>query len=147
MGIFPNIQPAIANAGVNAGVNPDWYNALIWMKGNTPEPFQDPNFFNELYKKPAGGKYNYPASAYGVMSWWDFGNYITEIAQRIPNANPNQSGAASAAAYFTAQDATAADQMLNQLGSKYVIIDLDMVTPIDEQLYDQNVHRCYRLGR
>jgi dolichyl-phosphooligosaccharide-protein glycotransferase len=131
LGIFTNIQPAIGTAGLGSGINKDWYGAMVWMKDNTPEPFPDTNYFNELYQKPANGVYSYPATAYGVMSWWDFGHYITTIAHRIPNSNPNQSGAASAAAYFTAQDATTADKMLDQLGSKYVMIDLDMVTPLD----------------
>ncbi|MCK4961642.1 MAG: hypothetical protein KAS19_04105, partial [Anaerolineales bacterium] len=65
-------------------------------------------------------------SAYGVMSWWDYGHWITRIAHRIPNANPFQSGAPDAAQFFTAQDELSANEMLDELGSKYVIIDFEM---------------------
>jgi len=27
---------------------------------------------------------------YGVLSWWDYGHWITTIGERIPNANPFQ---------------------------------------------------------
>jgi dolichyl-diphosphooligosaccharide--protein glycosyltransferase len=57
------------------------------------------------------------------MSWWDYGYFITYIAHRIPNANPSQAGAPDAALFFTAQDESSANQVLDRLGSKYVIID------------------------
>ena len=62
------------------------------------------------------------------MSWWDYGYWITSIAHRIPNASPNgQAGAKNAGSYFTAQDESSANQVLNKLGSKYVIIDDSMM--------------------
>jgi dolichyl-phosphooligosaccharide-protein glycotransferase len=132
LGIYPNLPQALLAAGTNSGINKNWHDALVWMKGNTPEPFNNPNAFNELYRKPAAGQnYPYPGSAYGVMTWWDIGHYVTEIAHRIPNSNPNQSGAISAAQYFTATNEAEADQILDRLGSRYVIVDLDMATPFE----------------
>jgi oligosaccharyl transferase (archaeosortase A-associated) len=131
LGIFPNIQLSIMVSGINSGVSNEWYDALTWMKTNTPEPFQDNGYFNKLYQKPASGRYNYPSSAYGVLSWWDYGHYITQIAQRIPNSNPNQSGASSVATFLTAQNEGTADKLLDQMGTRYVMIDLNMVTPYD----------------
>ncbi len=126
---YPNIGPAINRVESNTGVPPDWHEALVWMGQNTPDPFQNPDFYNALYRSPPDGQaYSYPASAYGVMSWWDYGYWITSIAHRIPNASPNgQAGAANAGLFFTAQDESSANQILDSLGSKYVIIDSSMV--------------------
>src|SRR5262249_39557140 len=44
-------------------------------------------------------------------------------ARRIPNANPTQWGAREAALFFTAQDESSANQWLDKLGSRYVIVD------------------------
>jgi dolichyl-phosphooligosaccharide-protein glycotransferase len=130
MGIFPDIKPAIATASTNAGTNDDWRSSLIWMKENTPEPFTDPNYFSALYKEPEKGQnYKYPASAYGVLAWWDYGHMITEFAHRIPNSNPTQAGADSTARYFLSQDETTGDFKLNGMGSKYIIIDNDVAIP------------------
>ena len=69
-----------------------WQSSLTWLKENSPDPFADPDFYYELYQpSPAGESYQYPETAYGVMSWWDYGYWITRIAHRLPNANPGQS--------------------------------------------------------
>jgi oligosaccharyl transferase (archaeosortase A-associated) len=126
---YPNIGLAIDRVSANTGVDPDWHDALVWMGQNTPKPFQNPDSYYALYQSPPSGQsYDYPASAYGVMSWWDYGYWITSIAHRIPNASPNgQNGAVNAGLFFTAQDESSANQLLDELGSKYVIIDSSMV--------------------
>jgi oligosaccharyl transferase (archaeosortase A-associated) len=116
---MPTVQPTTID---------QWHDALLWMRDNTPDPFQDPDFYYQLYQTPAGGQYDYPESAYGVMSWWDYGHWITAIAHRIPNANPFQSGAVDAGLFFTCQNETEANAMLDKLGSKYIIIDYEMAT-------------------
>lgn len=126
---YPNIGPAIDRVKANTGVDSDWHEALVWMRGNTPDPFNNPDFYYEIPPRPpAGEAYQYPDSAYGVMSWWDYGYSITYIAHRIPNANPSQSGAPDAALFFTAQDEASGSQVLDRLGSKYVIIDYSMAS-------------------
>ncbi len=105
----------------------DWHDSLVWMRDNTPDPFEDPDFYYQLYERPPSGEYYpYPESAYGVMSWWDYGHWITAIAHRIPNSNPFQAGAVSAGLFFTSQNETEANEMLDKLGSKYIIIDYEM---------------------
>jgi oligosaccharyl transferase (archaeosortase A-associated) len=127
LAFYPNIGRATSKGMVFPGPSEDWHSALVWMRENTPDPFQNPDFYYELYERPARGEsYNYPSSAYGVMSWWDYGHWITAIAHRIPNANPFQAGVGSAAHFFTAQDVSSASTILDRLGSKYVIIDQDM---------------------
>jgi dolichyl-phosphooligosaccharide-protein glycotransferase len=126
---FPNItQDTTVYKGVPAPDN-DWHESLLWMRNNTPEPFSDPDFYYAQYDKPAPGHpYSYPASAYGVMSWWDYGHWITEIAHRIPNSNAFQDGAVEAAIYFTRPAEGDANGIMDRLGSKYVIIDRAMAT-------------------
>ncbi|GAG63582.1 unnamed protein product, partial [marine sediment metagenome] len=93
---------------------------------NSPEPFDDPDFYYELY--PPRDEFEYPETAYGVMSWWDYGYFIMQISHRIPNANPGQVGAVEAGKFFTAQNESSANSLADELGSKYVVIDYDMPT-------------------
>jgi dolichyl-phosphooligosaccharide-protein glycotransferase len=124
-GIFPNIKPAISIAGSNAGINVEWRNALLWMKSNTPNPFQSDDYYYQQYKTP----YTYPSSAYGVLAWWDYGHLITQIGHRIPNANPTQAGAGSAGQYFVTENVKDAANQLAQMGTRYIIIDFDIAVP------------------
>jgi len=126
-----------------------WQTSLSWMRENTPEPLGNPDSYYQLetsdqYRSlswmhdyipnPSGnaevysqheGSYPYPESAYGVMSWWDYGYWITRIAHRIPNANPGQDPRAlsSVASFFTSRDEIAADKIAQELGSSYIVID------------------------
>jgi oligosaccharyl transferase (archaeosortase A-associated) len=112
----------------------DWYSATSWLQQtnnstgqpNTPDPFGDPDFYYQLY--PPKSEYQYPSTAYGVMSWWDYGYFIMQIGHRIPNANPGQTGASRAGEYFTATNVSEADQIADKAGTKYVMIDYLMAT-------------------
>jgi len=122
---FPNIPQAKALAGSpNYVMDKGWYTSLLWLRDNSPEPFGDPDFYYELYKTP----FQYPESAYGVMSWWDYGYFIMQIAHRIPNANPGQAGAVQAGQFFTAQNESSANEVADKEGTKYVVIDHMMPT-------------------
>ena len=114
-----------AQADIGRGrMGPDWYGALMWMRNNTPDPFGDPDYYYALYQSPPPGEdFNYPPTAYGVMSWWDYGHIITRIAHRIPCANPFQQGATIAGTYLISQNETSANQIMDELGAKYVVID------------------------
>jgi len=119
------------------GVSYEWYQTLLWMRDNTPDPQGSPvsaslDFNNGFYQKPADGTpYPYPASAYGVMSWWDYGHIITYIAHRIPNANPFQAGVSDdnntrgAAPFFLATTEDKGYANLQALGSRYVVMDFN----------------------
>ncbi|MFO7772520.1 MAG: oligosaccharyl transferase, archaeosortase A system-associated [Dehalococcoidia bacterium] len=103
-----------------------WYTSLVWLRDNSPEPFPDPDFYYQLY--PSRAEFEYPETAYGVMSWWDYGYFIMQIARRIPNANPGQAGAIQAGQFFTSQNETAANAIADDRSSKYVVIDHTMPT-------------------
>jgi oligosaccharyl transferase (archaeosortase A-associated) len=127
---FPNIPLAKTLASSqNSIMNEGWCSSLLWLKDNSPEPFGDPDFYYELY--PPQDEFEYPETAYGVMSWWDYGYFIMQIAHRIPNANPGQAGAVQAGQFFTAQNESSALEIVDQydLRTKYVVIDYAMATP------------------
>jgi asparagine N-glycosylation enzyme membrane subunit Stt3 len=123
---FPNIGRVEALAGQQYIMTRGWYNSMLWLKDNSPEPFGDPEFYYELY--PPREEFEYPETAYSVMSWWDYGYFIMQIAHRIPNANPGQAGAVQAGKFFTAQNESSANQVADELGVKYVVIDNAMAT-------------------
>jgi len=126
---YPNIDKLETLAKTpNYIMNEGWYSSLQWLgeSDNSPEPFGDPEFYYELY--PPRDEFEYPETAYGVMSWWDYGYFIMQIAHRIPNANPGQAGAVQAGQFFTAQNESSANELADELGLKYVVIDYAMAT-------------------
>lgn len=122
---FPNIGSAI-NTAKSARFAPSdaWCESLSWFRDNTPEPFGNPDFYYQLYEPPPPGEsYKYPESTYGVMVWRDYGHLITRMAHRIPICNPFGQGDSEAGQFFIAQDEASADQIMNDLGGKYVVVD------------------------
>lgn len=108
-----------------------WQSSLLWLKDNTPEPFGDDSFYYKLYPTPPlGTRYYYPESIYGVTAWWDYGYWITRIAHRVPTANPGQSPGEiiDTAQFFLSQEETPAREIMQKLGSSYVIIDYTTAT-------------------
>jgi len=114
-----------------------WYPMLDWMQHNTP---QEGNFggANNAAQLPYYGTFHrtndfaYPNGSYGVMSWWDYGHWITVLGRRIPDANPFQGGASYAANFLLAQNETHANQVLDSKGApnertRYVAVDWKMV--------------------
>jgi dolichyl-diphosphooligosaccharide--protein glycosyltransferase len=127
--------------------NEPWMDACLWLKSNTPDPGMD---YNAIYEAPKTGEsFQYPDTAYGVMSWWDYGHYIETIGHRMPNANPFQAGIGGrrvslnetnqpgAASFFTAQSEEEAnkvlesvDPRLDKAGARYIVSDAKMATTI-----------------
>ena len=123
LAFFPNIDKANAIASRPPLITQGWYSSLVWLKDNSPEPFEDADFYYERYETP----FHYPETAYSVMSWWDYGHWITRIAHRIPVSNPFQQGAPEAGRFFIAQEEDSANQA-SELGVRYVVIDHLMPT-------------------
>jgi len=129
---------ALKQAKYTGGPGAQWYNSLEWMRYNTPDPAPDPavfSYYGPYVRPPRGEPYPYPDTAYGVMSWWDYGFWIETIGHRIPNANPFQSGVGGgeeqrpgAATFFTAESEAEANEIADTLGVKYVVSDVEMAT-------------------
>jgi oligosaccharyl transferase (archaeosortase A-associated) len=133
--IFPTAT-AVAQQNQAPGGVTGWQGSLEWMEENTPaegqfgNPDGDPMTYYGTFDRTED--YDYPEGAYGVMSWWDYGHWITNIGERIPNANPFQQGATDAARFLLAQDETEAAAVLQEVDeddatTRYVMIDSQMV--------------------
>ena len=130
--VLPPMTTSLKVAKYTGGVPYDWIESLEWMRYNTPDPGVD---YYGIYETPPDGEdYDYPESAYGVMSWWDYGHWITTIAHRIPNANPFQagiggpigSGIPGACNFFIVRNEAEANKVADALGVRYVIGDIQM---------------------
>lgn len=113
---------AVASSG-GIRMNPDWRESLEWMEMHTPDPGIE---YLRIYDE---NTFKYPDTAYGVMSWWDYGHLITYIAKRIPNANPFQSGVAGengAATFFLSETEERNTAIADTLGVRYVVTDIEM---------------------
>ena len=136
-GVSSSTAASVGNNSGPGGIT-GWDSMLTWMNDNTPEEgnFGGANNADQLpyygtYSKT--DDYQYPDGAYGVMSWWDYGHWITLQAERIPDANPFQQGATTAANYLLAQNESAANGILDNLGSpgedtRYVAVDWQMAS-------------------
>ena len=119
-----------------------WDDSLDWMAEDTPYPGELEGHDNRLeyygtVEQPPDGNYEYPEGTYGVMSWWDYGHWITVQGERIPYANPFQNNANEAANYLLAADEQQAAGVLDRLNepneataqTRYVMVDWQMVNP------------------
>ncbi|QKY21480.1 oligosaccharyl transferase, archaeosortase A system-associated [Halolamina sp. CBA1230] len=115
-----------------------WQGTFDWMQNNTPEEgnlggagnAEDMDYYGAYEKTD---DFEYPDGAYGVMSWWDYGHWITTQSQRIPNANPFQQGATNAANYLLAPNESQAQDVLDRRAqpgeqTRYVMIDYQMAS-------------------
>lgn len=101
---------------------PDWQEAMTWLRINTPEPYGDEGYYYQLVNEPS-------VPDYTVLSWWDYGYWITRIAHRIPNVNPSQDAALQkqVASILLSRNDTEATSELLRLKTRYIIIDSQMV--------------------
>jgi len=143
--VFPVYGSAMELTTGTGGPDGNWIEACLWLKSNTPDPGMD---YNAVYEAPEDGEtFDYPDTAYGVMSWWDYGHWIETIGYRLPNANPFQAGIGGrrgsieeenkpgSSTFFTAQSEEEATQVLeavdpdpDKAGARYVISDVEMAT-------------------
>jgi len=145
--IYPVYGSAMQQATGSVDPPDAWIEAGQWLRANTPDPGMD---YNGIYDPPKNGQiFNYPDTAYGVMSWWDYGDWIEIFGHRMPNANPMQEGiggrrgsinetnAPGAASFFTApseKEATtilkAIDPRQDKMGARYIMSDERMAVDI-----------------
>ena len=95
----------------------DWNDACLWVNNHTPAT-------SFTYSADIG---THPE--YGIMSWWDYGNYILYRAQRPAVANNFQTGIENASRFFIAPNETAADAIMDNCSARYVMADNRMGSP------------------
>ena len=94
-------------------VSGDWLETLDWMEKNTPAT--------------AGYEAPFRAAEYGILSWWDYGNWILYLSERPVVANNFQAGARDAALFFLSEDEVEAVAIAERRDARYVATDAKMV--------------------
>jgi len=132
--LVPGASIAAGQAKNPSHAPPDaWMEALDWLKANSPEPFGSADYYYALYSDPRGGKaYAYPAAAYSVITWSDYGYWLSRAGRRVPMSNPGGGYKVRSAKYFTSQDIKASSAMVKGWRSRYVIIDSRIANPNDK---------------
>ncbi|MEY7851216.1 oligosaccharyl transferase, archaeosortase A system-associated [Natrarchaeobius sp. A-rgal3] len=134
--LFAPLLPPVAAADDTAwergnvtGTNPTgtadtWETSNHWLAENTPEPGNWAGAGNEdelelygTYDQPEDGDFEYPEGSYGVMSWWDYGHFITVQGERMPHSNPFQQNARSSSAFLTAESEERAELVLDAIAA------------------------------
>jgi dolichyl-diphosphooligosaccharide--protein glycosyltransferase len=106
-------------------IEKNWVETMEWLPAHTPDPGVD--YLREYQKD----NFVYPTTAYGILSWWDYGHYITFIGKRIPVTNPFQDnlvGPSGAAAFLLADSEQNGSKILDTSGTRYVITDTSLGT-------------------
>ncbi|MDS0258460.1 oligosaccharyl transferase, archaeosortase A system-associated [Haloarcula sp. S1CR25-12] len=132
------VPPIAMNVGADTapGAEPAaWTESMDWLQQNSPAEGaygQGGNGTLEYYGTYANrDDFDYSNGEYGVMSWWDYGHIITVQGERIPNANPFQQGATTAANFLLAPNETQANDVLEDVDeddakTRYVAVDWKM---------------------
>lgn len=104
--LVTNVSGLLTHPGIPST---DWQESLEWLGSNTPETsyFSDPTM----------------APEYGVMSWWDYGNWILYISKRPVVANNFQTGVEDSAHFFASSDEVESLSILDKNRVKYVVTD------------------------
>ncbi|QLH78898.1 oligosaccharyl transferase, archaeosortase A system-associated [Halosimplex rubrum] len=130
-----SMQATSGSGGAGQG-SVAWNGTLGWMEGNTPDEGTYGGADNADAVPYYGtfertDDFDYPDGYYGVMSWWDYGHYITVMGERIPVANPFQQGADQAANFLLSTNESAANEVMNDVSeddaeTRYVMVDWKM---------------------
>ena len=131
-----------ADSSASPGEVAAWEGSLEWMRESTPREgtyggADNPMGYYGTYERT--DDYNYPKGSYGVISWWDYGHFITSIGQRIPVANPFQQNAIEAANFLLATNESHANELLptDQGGQevRYVMLDWKLADPSSNKFF------------
>ena len=116
-----------------------WDDAMEWYDANTPQQgtFDGADNADQLEYYGTYGQtedFDYPEGAFGVMSWWDYGHWMTVEGEAIPHANPFQQGADTAANFLLANNESQAESVLagieeDDAKNRFVAVDWKMVMP------------------
>ncbi|POG54945.1 oligosaccharyl transferase, archaeosortase A system-associated [Haloferax marisrubri] len=127
---------ALQTSQTGPGTVTQWQDSFEWMQNSTPEEGQFGGASNEMeyygtYERT--NDFDYAEGTYGVMSWWDYGHWITVLGERVPNANPFQQGATEAANFLLAPNEEQAADVLADMSeegneTRYVMVDWQMAS-------------------
>ena len=95
-------------------ISSGWNEACAWLRENTTEPADYYSFDTE--------------PTWGVVSWWDYGYWITRTGQRPAMCNPGSNIRYEAARLFLSDNYTEVHQQLKDYNMEYIVIDYLMTT-------------------
>ncbi len=96
-----------------AAPDKDLRDSFTWLKDNSPPTSY---FYNP--DKPA---------EYGIMSWWDYGNWILYLSQRPVVSNNFQTGIDDAAHFLITPDEKVANDILDKRKVRFIVTDAQML--------------------
>ncbi len=105
----PSIWLCATFAKDAVSIDPEWQDSLEWLQASTPE--------TSYYLEPS------ETPEYGVLSWWDYGNWIVYVAKRPVVSNNFQTGVEDSANFFLTDSEEEANAIVEKLNVKYVITD------------------------
>jgi len=111
--LLPNVSGLTEIAEDRPEVAGDWLETLDWLEKNTPA--------TEGFERPIR------AGEYGVLSWWDYGNWILYQSRRPVVANNFQAGAMDAARFFLSEREEEAVAIADLRDARYVVTDEKMI--------------------
>lgn len=115
-------------------VKGDWCESLQWLSQHSRQ--------TSYYDNPK------EAPEYGVMCWWDYGNWIVYLSKRPVVANNFQAGAVDSARFYLSESEEEATAILDERMSRYILIDYDMLfrkLPALVRWTNLNISRYIRL--
>lgn len=111
--VIPETMIALSASEIQSPIAGDWYDSLVWLKANTPAT----SFYDDPSQQPE----------YGVMSWWDFGNWILYVSERPVVANNFQTGVMDADRFFLSDNEADASAIMDSRQARYVITDWELI--------------------
>jgi dolichyl-diphosphooligosaccharide--protein glycosyltransferase len=118
--LLPSISVTTSIARTASGViSPDWAESVQWLSANTPVTS---NYNGTSDQIPQ----------YGVLSWWDYGNWIIFLGHRPAVANNFQTGINDSATFFVSQNESNTLSIVQKDNVKYVMTDYEMATYNDK---------------
>jgi oligosaccharyl transferase (archaeosortase A-associated) len=112
---------SIATGAKDTLIPPQWTGVLEWVDGVAADT-------GISYLGPyEGDGWTYPPGSYSILSWWDYGNWITFLSKRIPVSNPFQDNVGLSSRYFFAESEASANRVADKLDARYIITDWKMI--------------------
>jgi oligosaccharyl transferase (archaeosortase A-associated) len=111
--VSPTAMEAISITDAVPQIAGDWYDSLSWLEKNS----NTTSWYDSPDKTPE----------YGVLCWWDYGNWVLYQAKRPVVANNFQTGIRDASKFYLSENEDNATSVLEARKTKYAITDYDML--------------------
>ena len=113
--VLPTVKEAASICDAKPDIAGDWYDSLNWLEKNS----NTTSYYDNPDKTPE----------YGVLSWWDYGNWILYQAKRpvVANNFQNKTAIEDVTNFYLSEDEKTATDVLDARRTKYVITDYDLL--------------------